>query len=44
MADGLDEVINEHYKWRWTEKPHYQLFVPFAAISAVSLFVGAMAM
>ena len=44
MADSIDEVIDEYYQWRWTEKPHYQLFVPFAALSAASLLVAGMAM
>jgi len=43
VVDTADEVINEHYGWRWTEKTHKELYMPFAAISALSLGFFAMA-
>ena len=43
-ADSADEIVNEYYGWRWTEKTHKQLYMPFGAIAAGSLAFAALAM
>ena len=43
-ADTIDEVVNNFYGWRWTEKTHKQIFMPFGFLSAASLMVAALAM
>lgn len=43
QVDSIDEVVNEYYKWNWTEKTHKQVFVPFGVASAVSLGIAFLA-
>ena len=43
-ADTQDELITEFYGWRWNEKQHKLLWMPFGAVAAGSLAVAALAM
>ena len=42
--DTIDELVNNFYGWRWTEKTHKQIFVPVGLFSAASLVMAALAM
>ena len=42
-VDSADDIINDHYKWRWHESRNQNLFRVFGSLSAVSLAVAALA-
>ena len=41
-ADSVNEVVNDFYRWRWTETRHKNLAMPFGAASAISMGVAAL--
>ena len=42
VADSVNEVVNDFYRWRWTETPHKNLSMPFGAVSVASMGVAMM--
>ena len=39
--DTVDDIINDHYAWKWDEKRNQLLFRSFGGFSAVSFVVAA---
>ena len=40
MADSVDEIVNDFYRWKWNETSHKNIAMPFGAISAASLAIA----
>ena len=39
IADSVDDIVDDFYKWRWNETRHKNLAMPFGALSAASMAV-----